>query len=84
MKILFDYCYQRRAYADHTGLCLVEVEKGDNVEEIKKELTKPKAWYEQKYTFLKAVEEYTTKNYPEEKTYKGNLLLFATRAGYTG
>ena len=43
MKILFDYCYQRRAYADHTGLCLVEVEKGDNVEEIKKELIKTKS-----------------------------------------
>jgi len=73
-----------RSYADHTGFCLVELEKDEKAEDIIKSMEIPVQWYEQSYKFLEAREEYTDTSSAKEKTYKGNLLLFATRAGYTG
>ena len=79
MKKLFDYYHQVRRYGDSEGLCLVELEEGDNKEEIIKEFTKDREWYEQKYHFKEALNRYEYEMFNGIRVYEGNLLLFQTR-----
>lgn len=47
MKIIEDYCNQPRAYADSEGFLKIELEPGDNREEIIKQYHKPKEnWWD--------------------------------------
>lgn len=80
MKIIFDYCRQIEPYRGSSGKCLIELEKDDNVDEIIKEFTAPKEWFEQKYLNPKRVSsyEYSVTN----KKYEGDLLIFDTRRAY--
>jgi len=82
MKILFDNLSQPRKYADSYGWCLVEVEDGEDVENIKAEFHKPKEWYQEKYTFDKELTEYVLERYNGPVTYTGKLLLFRTHQVY--
>lgn len=82
MKILFDYCTQPRRYSDSYGECLVLLEEGDDKEEIKREFHKPRAWYEQNYSFDRECTEYTEKKYGGDVVHKGKLLLFKTQRDY--
>ena len=87
MRIIFDHCTQPRKYADSRGTCLVLLEGNDKPEDVIKEFTKKREWYEQTYSNPKQIQEYTHKQQryihsqgmvPHDITYKGNLILFDT------
>lgn len=88
MKILFNYCEQQRKYASSYGLCLVQLEPGDNADEIIKEFTKPREWYELKFSGAQRISEYVYEKYNTEKKCKdkativGDLILFKTFQEY--
>ena len=78
MEIIFNYCRQTRRYGDSEGLCLVKLAEGDNKEEIIKDFTKERNWYEQKYYFAKELNKYEHNGYNGTVIYEGDLLLFKT------
>jgi hypothetical protein len=92
MKVLFDHCSQNgRAYADSYGECLIALEPSDNADEIIKEQTKKRQWYEEEYAYPRRITSYThevlkfhetgpcTK---ENETITGDLILFNTHRVY--
>ena len=80
MKILTNYVKQTRPYADSYGHCVIEIEDGDNVEEIIEKYVKtPRQWYEQSYSHPICMKEFTDSC---GKKYEGNLLVFATKRIY--
>lgn len=83
MKILFNYCSQPRAYADSVGECLVLVEEGDDKEAIKADFQKPREWFQQSYSLLRELTEYTETKYDRTVVvHKGVLLLFRTKRAF--
>jgi hypothetical protein len=78
MKVLLDYCTQPRAYADSRGHCVIELEDGDNVSEIKARYTAKKEWYEKRYSAPYLTDKFVYR----DKTYTGKLLVFNTHRVY--
>jgi len=74
MKFLFSRWEPARAFADYHGTCLVELEKEDTYENVVKELTKEKPFYETQFV--------NPKRFTEYENYKGNLILFDTVSSY--
>ena len=61
INLLFNYCYQPRAYADSSGYCLVELEEGETIKDVLKKYIVPKDWFEQQYLNAKEITEYKHK-----------------------
>lgn len=52
MKIIENYCNQPRPYADSVGYLKIELEEGDDREQIIKDYTKtPEHWYQETCKF---------------------------------
>lgn len=71
MKVLFRYTRQPRRYADREGFMLVELEEGDNKDEVIKDFNEKRDIVSSN-KFLREVDTYEHNG----ETYTGNLLLF--------
>lgn len=84
MIVIFDECKQPKTFADNVGLCLIELESGDDVDSIIKEYTKERPWYERAYSEPRKLSEYKYSKYDFKQqknvyeTITGNLVLFNT------
>jgi len=85
MKVLFNYCRQPRAYADSYGVCLVELEGEETIQDVRDKFIVPKEWWEGKYGTPKEVSTYTYhKNDGTEVIYVGRLVVMDTHQVYLG
>ena len=83
MKVLLDYCYQVRPYADSKGHCLIELNEEETIQDVINKYIKPtRAWYEQSYSSARTVKEYVHETCQGEVTYTGRLVLLDTHRAY--
>lgn len=87
MKVIVDYCTQKRKYGDSYGECVVQLEEGETIDDVKaKYIDVKREWYEQKYSNAIEIEEYHTKRYIDGKyvdvVYVGRLVKMNTHQAY--
>lgn len=83
MKTILTYCHQPRPYADSVGKCVIQLEDGDNEEEIIKDFTRDRAWYEMTYSNPKKINYYTWLDpFSIRHEVRGNLIMFDTERVY--
>ncbi len=76
MKELINFCRQTSPYADSKGLCLVELEDDETVDDvINKYIMVEREWFEEWYSNPRELKEYTHHG----KTFKGRLVLMNVR-----
>lgn len=79
MKKIIEFCRQPRPYADSVGKCVLLLEDGDNEEEIIKDFTRDRNWYEMKYSNPQKINYYTwIDRFSTRQEVRGNLLVFDT------
>lgn len=87
MKVITDYCTQQRRYGDSYGECVVQLEEGETIDDVKaKYIDVKREWYEQKYSNAVEIDEYRTKSFVAGKyvnvTYVGRLVKMNTYRAY--
>jgi len=79
MKVLLDYCEQKKAYGDSFGKCIISLDNSETIIDVIKKYVEPsREWWQQKYMNPIACRYYTEKNYLFAKTYIGNLVVLDT------
>lgn len=80
MKVLENYCQQERPYGDYHGVCAVELDENETIEDVKKKYVDvERDWYETTYSNPREVSEYKQhmcNGIPE--VYRGRIVLMDT------
>lgn len=83
MKVIESFCIQNKAYQDSFGKHAVLLENNEDPKQVIRELTKDNDYW-RTYVFKKTVNEYAVTTKEGTITYKGIILVFDLRMGYTG
>ena len=87
MKRLIINCSQPRAYVDSKGICLIELEGEETIQDVIDEYVNPKiepGWWETIYSSPRELTEYTQNLPGGNIVHVGRLVLMNTTRAYTG
>lgn len=84
MKIIFNYCTQTGRYQGSAGLCLIQLEDTETINDVRnKYVSVKREWWEQRYYEPKEMSEYIeTKWNKEQVKHTGRLVLMKTAQEY--